>query len=397
VNDAGLPASRLHPKWILAAVAMGLAAWRIVVLATDPGLRPGAELAQADLAISEGRLEEATAHARAALAADPLDGRAYQRLATLAARRNESEQSEVLAELAVRHAPREPLARAMAAQGAIERSDWAEAIRHYDHLLRVSPELAANVFPVLVAMAGTDDTRPALVACLAEDPSWRLAFLREVARVAPDPQPLFRELRHDSALTPEEAAAYVGRYVTDKRFTEAFALWASLLPAGQLTRLTTPVDGDFEGEISDIPPFSWDIRAVKGVEAAVRTLPDGSSHALRIQFMGRRSAFRGVRQLLLLPAGDYTLTWRSRLDGLEAARGLRWTVTCADGPLQRIIATEPEVGTSPWRAHASAFRVPLGCPAQWLTLELEARIAAETLAAGTAWFDDLRVLPATQG
>jgi hypothetical protein len=297
----------------------------------------------------------------------------------------------------VRHAPREVLARAMAAQEAIERSDWADAIRHYDRLLRVSPELSVNVFPVLVAMAGTDETRPALAASLTDDPPWRGAFLREVARVAPDPQPLFRDLLHDSPLKPEEAAAYVGRYVSDQRFSEAFALWASLLPADQLTHLTTPVDGDFEGEMTSIPPFSWDIRPVKGVEAAVRMLPDGSGHALRLQFMGRRSAFSGVRQLLLLPPGAYVLSWRERLDGLQAARGLRWTVTCADGGLQRIMATEPEAGTSPWATRALAFVVPADCSAQWLVLELEARIAAETLAAGTAWFDELRVRPAPHG
>jgi hypothetical protein len=289
------------------------------------------------------------------------------------------------------------MARAMAAQEALARSDWADAIRHYDRLLRVSPALSANVFPVLVAMAGPDDTRPALVACLAGDPPWRLAFLREVARAAPDPQPLFRELRHNAELRPDEAAAYVGRYVTDQRFGEAFALWAGLLPAEELAHLTSPVDGDFEGTLTSITPFSWDIRPVKGVEAAVRTLPDGNGHALRVQFMGRRSAFSNVRQLLLLPPGDYVLSWRQRLDGLQAARGLRWTVTCADGGKQRIMEAEPEVGTSPWASRVSAFTVPAVCSAQWLVLELEARIAAETLAAGTAWFDDVRVLPAQQG
>jgi hypothetical protein len=41
--------------------------------------------------------------------------------------------------------------------------------------------------------------------------------------------------------------------------------------------------------------------------------------------------------------------------------------------------------------HAVAFDVPADCTAQWLTLELDARIAAETQAMGTAWFDDVEV------
>jgi hypothetical protein len=100
-----------------------------------------------------------------------------------------------------------------------------------------------------------------------------------------------------------------------------------------------------------------------------------------------------VRQLLLLPPGTgYQLQWRSRLDGLQVARGLRWTLTCADGPAGTILASEPLAGYSPWRQHAAAFDVPPDCPAQWLILELDARIAAETQAMGTAWFDDVEVV-----
>jgi hypothetical protein len=250
---------------------------------------------------------------------------------------------------------------------------------------------------VLTALAGTDAARPALVTRLAGMPPWRGEFLRDFARSAPDPQPLFRDLRHSSGLGPDEAAAYLGRYVADHRYNQAFALWASLLPPENLKHLTVPMDGDFEAATASIRPFSWEIRPVPGVSAGVYALPDGTGHALRLQFMGRRSAFRNVRQLLLLPPGNYVLSWRQKLEGLQAARGIRWTVTCADGGVQAIIGTRSEVGSSPWVTRSSAFTVPGNCPAQWLVLELEARIAAETLAAGTAWFDDVRVLPAEQG
>jgi hypothetical protein len=145
------------------------------------------------------------------------------------------------------------------------------------------------------------------------------------------------------------------------------------------------------------PPFSWEIRAPKGIEASVLQRAGEDGHALRVLFLGRRSAFNHVRQLLVLPVGEYVLEWRQRMEGLETERGLRWTMTCADGPKTRIIATEPASGSSPWETRRAAFAVPADCPAQWLVLELEARIAAETLAAGAAWFDDVRVLPATEG
>ena len=69
----------------------------------------------------------------------------------------------------------------------------------------------------------------------------------------------------------------------------------------------------------------------------------------------------------------------------------------ATAPALRIMATEAERGSSPWEARNAVFRVPADCSAQWLVLELDARIPAETLASGTAWFDDVRVEPAGNG
>jgi hypothetical protein len=50
-------------------------------------------------------------------------------------------------------------------------------------------------------------------------------------------------------------------------------------------------------------------------------------------------------------------------------------------------------GSSPWQRHEQSFSVPAGCPAQWLQLELDARIPAEYYARGGAWFDDVDILP----
>jgi tetratricopeptide (TPR) repeat protein len=397
VNSREVPRPPRAGWWIAGGIVLLFAAWRVLLLATDPDLQPEADLRKAAAAAAEGRLDDAARHARAALTTRPLDGRPYAQLAVLAQARGDVEEAGRLAEMAVRHAPRDPRARALAAQSAIARSDWTEALRHYDHLLRVNPSLNGQVFPVFTAMAGVEETRAPLAARLATDPPWRSGFLREFARTAPDPRVLFRDPRLKDELSPEEATAYVGRYVADRRWQDAFIAWASLLRVASLTGLTTPMDGGFEPPLIGGPPFSWDIRAPKGVEAALARLPGDAGHALRVQFLGRRAAFNHVRQLTLLPAGNYVLAWRSRLDGLQAQRGLRWTLTCADGAKTRIMATEPEVGTSAWGSRTAGFAVPDDCLAQWLVLELDARIAAETLAAGTAWFDDVRVLPATDG
>jgi hypothetical protein len=50
-----------------------------------------------------------------------------------------------------------------------------------------------------------------------------------------------------------------------------------------------------------------------------------------------------------------------------------------------------------WTTVEEPFTVPADCPAQWLVLKLDARIPAETLAVGGAWFDDVRIRRAQAG
>jgi Tfp pilus assembly protein PilF len=390
------------------------AAWRIVSLAiadfyadSDPAralqwrpAHPDALVRLAEKNVAGRKFDTAEALAKRALAANPLDGRAYRVLADAASARGDRERQQALIALAVQHAPRDIAARAWAAQIALERGDAAAAVAHYDRILRVAPGAQAKVFPLLSRLAATPGARDAMVSRLAEQPPWRTELLGYFASTAPtadDLPPVFEGLRARGGLSPVEIAALVGRFVRDRRWDQAFVAWAGGLSAGQLSALGTPVNRGFEEQAPASGPFEWKLGRVSGVDAGIRPSPDGQGHALRIEFQGRRSAFRDVRQLLLLPPRGYQLRWRSRFDGLQAARGLRWTVTCADGTAGVILATEPSTGSSPWRTHAVAFDVPTDCPAQWLTLELDARIAAETQAMGTAWFDDVEVVSRDAG
>ena len=396
---------------LAALVAVGMfAAWRVVSLAMAEFLadaeperalewrddHPGALLKLSEQRLIEGRLDEAEALARRSLAADPLDGRGYRVLGNVAGLRGDSKQQQAMMDLAARHAPRDVPARAWAAQIALANENAAAAVRHYDRMLRVAPEQQPIVFPVLIGLASIPEGRDALVSTLAGHPPWRAEFLRDLARGGPSPgdlQALFGDLRARGGISAEESAGFLGRLVQERLWDQAFVAWAGGLTAEQLANVTAPMDGGFENLSPASGPFDWVITRRPGIEASVQSLPDRSGHALRIEFQGQRSEFRDVRQLLLLPRGrGYQLEWRSQFEALEAARGLRWTITCADGPAMTILATEPGAGTRPWRASSVTFDVPARCPAQWLVLELDARIAAETLARGTAWFDDVRIV-----
>jgi tetratricopeptide (TPR) repeat protein len=357
---------------------------------------PRALLNLAEQRLAQVRLDEAATLARRSLAADPLDGRGYRVLGNVAGLKRDRNRQQAMMNLAVMHAPRDVAARAWSAQIALEQGDAATAVRHYDRMLRVAPAQLPSVFPVLMGLVSIPEARAALVSTLATHPPWRAEFLRDAAAGLPnsdDVSALFGQLRAEGGLSADERADYLGRLVKDRRWDQAFVAWAGGLSAQRLANVSAPMNGGFEDPSPASGPFDWLITRRPGVDAAVTVLPDGSGHALRLEFQGQRSEFRDVRQLLLLPAArGYRLEWRSRFDGLETARGLRWTVTCADGPAGQVLATPPTSGTQPWRKSAAVFDVPPDCPAQWLVLELDARIAAETQSRGTAWFDDVRIV-----
>ncbi|MGA1640971.1 MAG: tetratricopeptide repeat protein [Steroidobacteraceae bacterium] len=409
MSDTLQPALR-GAWWGLVAIVTLFAGWRITLLALDPAHQPGYQLKLSDQAMREGNFEAAAIHAREALKDNPFDGRPYIRLAEFAMARGDTAEAEELIALAVKHSPREPLARALSAQLALNRQDWAEAMRHFDRMLRVGPNIAPQTFPVIDALAADPSARPAVVATLARyddspasnkglkiHPAWRTPYLLHHAAQAPDPRPLFSDLRRASELTDKEQDAHVARYVRESRWGEAFAEWTASLPVTAITQLKTPVDGGFERPFRAGPPFGWDIQAPKGTRVGIQALPGGEGHGLHVEFLGRRAAFSGVKQLMMLPPGTYQLSWRHKLEKLETPRGLRWTLTCTAGAAPALVSGPLLKGSGEWTAIEEPFTVPADCPAQWLVLKLDARIPAETLAVGGAWFDDVRIRRAQTG
>ena len=81
---------------------------------------------------------------------------------------------------------------------------------------------------------------------------------------------------------------------------------------------------------------------------------------------------------MLLPAGDYSFSGRLKTAELRTVRGLWWRIFCANASANTIANSELVSGTMPWTDFTVKFQVPAtDCGAQWLQLELPARIEAE--------------------
>ncbi len=121
--------------------------------------------------------------------------------------------------------------------------------------------------------------------------------------------------------------------------------------------------------------------------------PGGAGGALHVQSYRGRVVFRKVSKLLVLPPGKYVLDGREKAAAFDTERGTVWRIHCA-GPKPRVLgASQPLKGTTDWQAFDAAFEVPADtCPAQWLRLEIDARVDLEKdVGGGSIWFDDLSI------
>ena len=83
-----------------------------------------------------------------------------------------------------------------------------------------------------------------------------------------------------------------------------------------------------------------------------------------------------------------------RTDRLRTEHGVRWRIGCREDPDRPLAASEPTVGTVPWRDFGLNFTVPdAECRAQILSLEIYARTSLDRQASGVAFFSALEIQP----
>jgi hypothetical protein len=332
---------------------------------------------------------------REALKSRPLDGASYRRLAELEAKDADPTLVAALYDIAARRAPRDRPSHAWLADHHALRGETSRALFHVDQLMRLTPARAHDLFPALGTLLATPDSRAALVDFLAQaQHPWRPAFLRWIAgqpAVSPLLGSVFDPLRTAAApLSDEERGYWLDRLMRDGRSAEAYYLWIDALPPERRASIGNLYDGGFENEASLLGRFDWELSAVPGA-TITRAQTNGTQgrHSLSIEFHDRRVPFDHVRQRLAIPAGDYLLDGRVRIDDLRNERGLRWELRCGEALLA---ASEPFSGSSAWRSFDVPFTVPAQpCAGLMLRLRLDARIRPEQMIGGRLWFDDLRI------
>lgn len=399
---------------LLAACIVGsvLAGWQIITTTMADSrvlsrpveaLRWRPDSAPALVALGERQLTQVTgevdlaeveALGEAAVLASPLEQRALRLLALVADVRGEP-QAGLLMTRAAERAPRDALAQLWLFERRMQAGEHAAAMINADFLMRARPDLRMHILPALFEIISSVEGPSHVIPYVASDPPWRRWFLQELGRAA-RPAVVYEVLRSVASLgrgiSADEIRPFLDRLISERQYELAHLTWIALRASPDASGLSYLANGGFELPISNLP-FDWIRSDVRGAttEIVPREEADGA-RALRVTFANTRVPYRHMASLLVLPPGDFVFAGRARSIDLDTERGLTWRIRCAEAESSLVGETARLKGNLDWHEFSVHVTVPdFGCRAQWLRLELDARVASEQLVSGEVWYDDLSI------
>lgn len=396
-------------KWLIFGVVTVFLAWRIVVvnvaqhlvaegspaaLAWGPNT-PQVLLSEAAV-IASTDTKKARAIAENGVFYNPASGSGFLMLARLL----ELEGNMVLAKNAAKMAhflaPRDADVQLPLGAFWLRRGLPVQALSHWGVAIESDSTLSKTLFPVILQIVNAPQSRLAAADTLASVPYWWDSFFMYALKNTTEEDTLKAiYLARNDKINHDQRRAYIDHLLDIGYYTDAYFVWLNGLQAGQLAALGNVYDGGFEQALDDVG-FGWRPNLSKGfMLAAEPSYGHSGKKALHVAFQQRLASRDLIRQFLMLDAGKYRLVGKSRLEGLEVGKGLRWDITCADRDGRTLlVSTQHFVGSDSWNKFEAEFVVPSEkCEVQALRLQLNAGSNYEdTPFSGSAWFDDLEVV-----
>ncbi len=356
-------------------------------------------LADAFAAIDSNRsvdLAELRDQTTAALTRAPLNARALRILGQIDATANDDAGAAKLMAESARLSLHQSIAIYWLMRKSAQAGDYEAAITYADDLLRTNPDLARYAVPVLAHFADDKKSAAAVEAVLNTNPPWRNLFFRLLPESVTDARtPLKLLVALKSSPNPpaaEDVARYLDLLIAHKYYDLAYYTWLQLIPLQELREAGLLFNGSFELAPSGMP-FDWSIRQGSGVTIDIVPRPDAPNrHALSVDFLYGRVDYHSVTEMVVLPPGMYrfAIQYSGKIVG---PRGMKWRVACANDAHTRIGESPMISGTaSAWAQTDFTFTVPpTDCRAQYVQLDLDARMASEQIVSGSLLFDDLSI------
>jgi len=341
-------------------------------------------------------LGELRAQIISALMRAPLNARALRILGQIDATGNDDAGAAKLMAESARLSLHQSIALYWLMRKSTQDGDYKAAIAYADDLLRTEPNLARYAVPVLAHFADDKTSAAAVEAVLNANPPWRNLFFRLLPESVADARtPLKLLIALKSSPTPpapEDVSRYLDLLIAHKFYELAYYTWLQFLPLEELREAGLLFNGSFELAPSGMP-FDWSIQQGSGVTIDIVPRPEAPNrHALLVDFLYGRVDYHSVTELVVLPPGMYQFAgdYSGKIVG---PRGMKWRVVCANDSHTHLGESQMISGTgSAWKRTDFTFTVPpTDCRAQFVQLDLDARMASEQIVSGSLLFDDLSI------
>lgn len=274
-----------------------------------------------------------------------------------------------------------------AVEDAVGRGDITGAIRHYDVALRTSSSAPNLLFPILASAIAEPSVRASLAGTLATKPNWGADFVAYVAGNSPTPRAtasLFLALRRLGIAVPEQAdTKLITSLVARNEFEPAWSYYSKIRPGSDRWRSRDP---RFIADFSFPSPFDWVPVNDAGTNASIQRSDKGG-----LIDLSAPASVGGplLRQLQLLPPGNYQMKGHSMGINQSRAANPYWTLTCPDGhELGRVVVPNSDQAGG---LYTGRFSVPGDCSVQTLTLVARPSDAAGGL---SGQIDQVQLAPA---
>ena len=329
-----------------------------VLSAGDPRVvlaKADADLRQERGAVEEQALNESIAASKRA----PLDETPFLLAGATALRGGNGDRAELLLTEARERNPRSRTARFLLLEHYVKSGRASEAAREMAVLTRLMPDARPVLIAGLARFAQSLPDSPAVAHVLKADPAVQSGVLEHLAATGGSPKLI---LGLSQGLQPSAGAnwpqAVIAALVDQGKVEQAYAQWRRFAGFPRGTAPAGIFNPNFE-DLPALPPFDW--RLAEGENTLTQ-----SGRGLSVQYAGdRQSGF--AEQLLLLPPGNYSVSFKA--EGEDADRGPRliWSLSC-HGNGARLVSVP--IDASPVIAHfnEAEFTVPERCPAQWIRL-----------------------------
>lgn len=271
---------------------------------------------------------------------------------------------------------------------AVTRGNLLPILKHFDIALRTSQVASALLFPTLTTAMVEPEIRTALAQTLAKGPAWANGFMSYVVSEGTDPEAtasLFRTVSHLGGVVPDQdSASVINTLIGAGKFDQAWAYYISIYPdaARQSSR-----DPTFEKHAQTPTPFDWTPFNDGSISASIQR--DGQKGGVLTFSAPPSIGGPVVRQIEMLPSGDYVLEGQS--EGIAQTDDARpyWSLSCNGGSdLNRVDVPNSSVENGLFGGH---FTVPKDCPMQVLTFNVR---PSSNISGVTGQIDRLLLRPA---